>query len=279
MPSSRGRARAVAVAARLRALLREHDLPLAAAGLTFYGALGVVPLVLVSGRCASALVGAARVRDTGAAAARYLPDGLTVADGSRRLAAAAAGLGWEGLLLALVVVSLAAEGLARSLSRLYPAPRRPAWRARLLALPLCVLGIVTAVLAAVGARPLLDTSFGTGWGARLFGGWLAFVIGWAWASAALTVLYRSFPAQTLPWRSVAAGAGAAGSWVVGQALGYVFVLRGVGSGVSAAFGGLSTAGTVAALLFLLYLENLVVLAGYALATALSLTRRQPHRGR
>jgi uncharacterized BrkB/YihY/UPF0761 family membrane protein len=265
------------VVAVTREALSRHDALLAAAGLTCYVALGAVPLLALSGRIVSLLIGSHDVTQSGAAAARYLPRHLDLAPAARAVAAGATRLPWGGAVAALVIVSLLSEGVVRVLARFCPpvTRRRLALRGRICTVVLIALTVLAVLLIATVGRPLLQHDFGSGVGPRLFGIWLAFVIGWVAGAILLTAVYRTFPPQRLRWSSALIGGGVAASWLSGQSLGYVLVLRFVGGGIGRAYAGSSVAGTVAAILFLTYLQAVVFVLGFLLSEAVDTVRDRP----
>ncbi len=260
----------VAVVGNTRAQLRDRDVLLYAAGLTFFAALGLVPLLLIGVRVSTLLLGADAVRETGDALARFTPSRLGVSDALRSFSDNGARVGWLSVLVALLPASLYSEGLVRSFDRFEPADERRAQSVRgrtLTALLIAVVGLGAVVLAGVG-RPLATTSFGTGVAPRLLGILVAFVIAWIGFTALLCLLYRVFPRRRLPAGPLVLGAAATGSWLAGQTLGFLLVLR-LATGVGTAYGGSVVAGTAATVLFLLYLDNIALLGGYALTRAIA----------
>ncbi len=239
-----------------------------AAGLTFYAAIGLVPLFLIGLRFTSVILSPAAVRETGDALAHYTPSRLGVADAIRALGSTGGRVGWASVLAAFLPASLYADGLVRVLHRYAPDGMRQTrpWRSRLYTVVL--IGIVTVgVVVLTGAlRPLLVDPFGTGTGARLLGIFVTFVIGWLGFSAVLVLIYRVFGGDHASLGSTAVGAVATASWLSGQTLGFLLVLR-LATGVGTAYGGSALAGAASTVLFLLYLDNIVLIGGYALALA------------
>ena len=258
-----------AVARGVKARTARSDLMLVAAGMTFYAVVGLVPLLAVGLRVAAAFTSPADVEATGRAVAAFVPGPLGVDRAVTGLAAAAATVSWWAVLAAVLPVSLYAEGMVRCLERFSQAPERRSrtLRGRLLTAPLLGVAGLAVVLGVTGLRPLLQDPFGTGTPARLLGIFVAFCILWAGATAVLCLVFRLFASTPLrPW-PLLIGAAAAGSWLAGQTLGYVLTLRLV-TGFARAYGDFAPAGVVAALAFLLYLNHVVVLLGYALALTL-----------
>lgn len=257
------------VARGTRARAGRSDLMVVAAAMTFYAVIGLVPLLAAGLRVAAALTSPDRVLGTGRAVAAFVPGALGVDRAVVGLTTAAIGTSWWAVLAAVLPVSLYAEGVVRCLERFSRAPehRSRTLRGRLLTVPLLAVAGLAVVLGVTGLRPLLDDPFGTGTPARLLGVFVAFCILWAGATAVLCLVYRLFATTPLrPW-PLLIGAAAAGSWLAGQTLGYVLTLRLI-TGFAHAYGGFAPAGVVAAMAFLLYLNHIVVLWGYALALSL-----------
>lgn len=251
------------------ALARRSDPMVVAAAMTAYAAIGLVALLAVALRVTAALVGADDVRAMAGDLANYVPGPLGVDTAVRDLAAGAVRMSWWAVLSALLPVSLYCEGTVRCLDRFTVDDGGPSrtLRGRLLTLPLLVVAALAVVIGTTVLRPLIEGPLGTGTGPRLLGVFLAFVVLWPGVTAVLCLVYRFFASTPLrPW-PLLVGAAAAGSWLAGQSLGYVLTLRFV-SRFAAPYGGYAVAGAVAALAFLLYLNHLVVLAGYLLALRL-----------
>jgi membrane protein len=275
-PRAIGIIRAVGITRFIAALVRgtarraqRSDLTLVAAAMTFYALIGVVPLLVIGVRITASVVGSASVLHTSDALARFLPGSFGVDDGVRALARDAIGLHWWATAVLILPVSLYSEGIVRSLERfsVVPEQRSRVLRGRLLTGPLLLVAVLAGVIVTTWARPLLHNPFGVGTGSRLLGIFVAFCIGWAGATAVLSLLYRAFATTPIsPWALLIAAA-AAGSWLAGQSLGYVLVLR-IVSGGDAAYGGSRLIAATAAIAFLVYLNHVVFLLGYALALTL-----------
>ena len=135
--------------------LRGHDLMLLAAGVTFYAALAVVPLAVVSLRLAGWLGGDGAVRSFARVVSVFLPH-TDVSDAGQALAAAALRVPWPVLVASVLPASLYAEGLRRALARLAPGRTetglRQAVRGRVLAIGGFLFVTVTLLaVATVGA--------------------------------------------------------------------------------------------------------------------------------
>ncbi|GAB2480493.1 YhjD/YihY/BrkB family envelope integrity protein [Jatrophihabitans fulvus] len=239
-----------------------------AAALTTYSALGLVPLLAIGVRVATAVFGSGAVLETADGLARYLPGPLHLDDQVAGFARSAVQAPWWTAVLALLPVSIYAEGVVRSLERFSRAPeqRSRALRGRLLS-PLFVVLAVVFVLVAVACRPLLDDPFGAGAGARVLGVFIAFNLLFFAVFGALLLVYRLFATTPLRRGPLTVAAFAAASWIAGQSLGYVLAIRLI-DGFDNGFGRYAPAAEVAALVFLVYLQHLILVFGYLLALTL-----------
>ena len=269
-----------AVSRRTVARLRGQDVLLYAAGLTFYAAIGMIPLFLIGLRISSALLSPAAVAATGEALADYTPSRLGVADAIRTLGTVGGRAGWSVILAAAVPASLYADGLTRALHRYAPEGMRTTrpWRSRIYTVVLIGIVTVGVVVLSGGLRPLLVDPFGTGTGARLLGIFVAFCVGWAGFTGVLVLIYRVFGGRHAGLVAILWAATATGSWLSGQTLGFLLVLR-LATGVGTAYGGSALAGAASTVLFLLYLDNIVLIGGYAMALGIQDLRRGQISGR
>jgi membrane protein len=255
--------------AGVRERAQRSDLLLVAAGLTCYAVLGLIPVLAVGIRVAAALVGSGHVVASGRELARFVPGPLGIDRGIMALCRGAAVMSWLAALGAVLPASIYAEGIVRALERFSRARERRSRtiRGRALTVPLMLVAGCAVVLLATVLHPLLTNPFGTGAGARLLGIFVGFLIMWAGATALLCLIYRLFASTPVSPLPLWLGAAAAGSWLAGQTLGYVLVLRYI-SGFAHAYGGVAAPGAAAAIVFLLYLDDVVVLLGYLLALRL-----------
>jgi membrane protein len=253
----------------VRERAERSDLLLVAAALTCYAVLGVIPILAVGIRVAAALIGRDAVVSAGQDLARFAPGSLGIDRGIRALCRGASTMSWMAVLGAVLPASLYAEGIVRALERFSQARenRSRTLRGRALTIPLILVAGCAVVVIATVLRPLLTNPFGTGAAARLLGILVGFLIMWAGATALLCLVYRLFAATPVRPVPLVVGAAAAGSWLAGQTLGYVLVLRYI-SGFAHAYGGVGAAGAAAAIVFLVYLDDVVVLLGYLLALRL-----------
>src|SRR5919202_1409144 len=136
-PASRAaRARALGrrLTAETRARMDGHDLSLASAGAALYGALCVVPSVLVAVSLAQLVLGREALQRYGGALADALPTAIGADQAAHRVLDAGVTLGPFGVVLAVGMGSAYGEGLSRALARFAPVdpdavPARLEWRA------------------------------------------------------------------------------------------------------------------------------------------------------
>jgi uncharacterized BrkB/YihY/UPF0761 family membrane protein len=260
-----------AVGLRVRA--RRSDVFVVAAALTCYASFGLVPLLAIGTRVAAALFGRDEVVHTAAGVGRFLHGPLGLEHHIVAFAGTAARTSWWTVLAALIPTSLYAEGTVRSLERFSATPERRSRsvRGRLLTLVFAALVIVGELVLVGLLRPLLFNPFGHGLGPRLLGIFVAFNILFFAILGVLMTVYRLFSSTPLRLRPLFWGGFAAASWLASQTLAYVLVVRLV-AGFDHAFGGYRPAATVAAIGFLIYLEQLVFLLGFLWALQLHESR-------
>lgn len=241
------------------------DLALWAAGATFFGVLGVVPLVLVSLRLAAALVGPDTVAAAVDTALTGLPSGHGTPQALRTVTATAVAMSPLQTLAAAVPATLYGEGLRRAFRQLAPhgGERFTGWRGRLGLLPLLAAAPLL-VLAVLAAAPVVAPRYARG--DLAVGVLLGFHVTWVVVSVALVAVYRFVgPGRICRGPLLLAGFGT-GAVLAGFLQGFLLFLA-IPVAWSAPFGGLPVFGAVAALALWLYLLHILVLAGYRLARA------------
>ena len=246
----------------------DSDLALWAAGATFFGLIGVVPIVLVSLRVAAALVGADTLVEGVAAAVAGIPQGHGTPEALRTLTATALRMTPLQTAVVLFPASLYGEGLRRAFLQL--SPQRPdrytGWLGRLALLP--VVAIAPAlVLALLAAGPLVSPLYLAGGSRLVLGVVIAFHVTFALLWIALLLIYRLVGAGRIGTRALVLGSFAAASVVAGFLQGFLLFLA-IPVDWSLPFGGLPVFGAVAALALWLYLIHVLVLVGYRLTLTL-----------
>ena len=251
-----------------------HDLALYAAGVTFYAAVGVVPLLLIAVFLAGLVVGDDTVRQLAMQTADRLPEALGAQEAANALADTGSRLGPGPALAALVPASLYGEGLVRAFDRLSVRGERGrrTLRGRLGSLVIVALSPVL-LLAGLAATSGLTHVLGDGLGPRLLGIYLAFLVGWLSISVLLAFAYRGLAPERPGRRALAWGALGTGSVLSGTSLGWLLFL-GLDLPVGEAYGGSVPIAAAAVSGLWLYLLHVIVLLGYV--TTLQLAARRGH---
>jgi membrane protein len=250
--------------------VRRHDLPFYAAGLTFYAAIAVVPLLLVAWFVTSLVLGDEVVRTLTLALAEYAPTSLGLREGVRSLGEVGPRLGIASLAAALIPATSYGDGLVRALDRIAERDRRAkGLRGRGLAL-LFVAALPPVVMGELGAVAVLPGALGFTGRFNLVSVGVAFAVGWVSASLLVGVLYRAFSPRPIGTGALALGAAVTGSFLAGMSLTWLFLLR-FGVDVGIAFGDSDLLGTVVVAAVYLYLVQMVLLSGYILSLALGQT--------
>jgi membrane protein len=250
--------------------VRRHDLVFYAAGLTFYAAIAVVPLLLVAWFVTSLVLGQELVRALTLALAEYAPTSLGLQEGVRSLGEVGPRLGITALAAALVPATSYGDGLVRALDRVAERDRRAkGLRGRLLAL-VFVAALPPVVMAELGAVAVLPGALGFTGRFSLASVAVAFAVGWPSASLLVGVLYRAFTPRPIRAGALALGAALTGSFLAGMSLTWLFLLR-FGVDVGIAFGDSDLLGTVVVAAVYLYLVQVVLLGGYVLSLVLART--------
>ncbi|HSU10411.1 MAG TPA: YihY/virulence factor BrkB family protein [Pseudonocardia sp.] len=246
----------------------DSDLALWAAGATFFGIIGVVPIVLVSLRLAAALVGADVLTEGVAAAVAGIPQGHGTPVALRTLTATALQMSPLQTAIVLFPASLYGEGLRRAFLQLSPAsPNKfTGWSGRLALLPIVAVAPVL-VLALLAAGPVVSPLYIAGGSKLVLGVVIAFHVTFVLLWIALLLLYRLVGAGRVSTRALVLGSFAAGSVIAGFLQGFLLFLA-IPVDWSLPFGGLPVFGAVAALALWLYLIHVLVLVGYRLTLTL-----------
>jgi membrane protein len=266
------------LAGTVRRSLHGRDLALIGAGLTFYAAVAVVPLLLVAIRLTGLLAGNDEVSRLSERLAAVLPAELGAPDVLRDLVDAGLGMDLVGLLLALLPISLYGEGLRRALLRL--GSRQDSltgWRGRLLGLPLVLVTplLLYPLLLAADRMAALECQPGTG---AAIG---RFAIGYYSVLVALTVPlvwgFRVVAADRLRRPALVGGSLFTAACLSGFLQGFVIFLA-LPLDLGAPFAGLTPVGAAVAVALWLFLLHLVLLVGWLLTQALDARLARGRRG-
>ena len=265
---------------RLRALVhdvvqatRGHDMALLAAGVTFYAAVGLVPLWLLALFLAGQLMGPDMVEDLAAGLTGLLPDELGAREAARFLASAGTSMSPLAALAALVPASLYGEGLVRAFDRFSDRPsRRRSARGRIGSLVVVALSPIL-LLGGLSAAQALTQVLGDTLLDRLLGIYFAFLVGWFTISPVLAFAYRGLTLEKPGRRALLWGAAGTGSFLSGTCLGFLLFLS-LGIDLGGAYGGATHLATAAACVGWLFVLHVIVLVGYV--TTLVLEDREGH---
>jgi membrane protein len=253
-----------------REVMRGHDLSLAAAGAALYGALCVVPSVLVAVSLAQLLLGRDRLQRYGGELAHALPSAVGADAAAERLIAAGTTLTPLGVVVALVMGSAYGEGISRALARFAPvepgAKPRALWL-RVVTLPM--LGLAPLLLASLLlAAPWLGQTASRGSVAGVaLASYVSLTLVWVLTWLPLTWTFRVVGPGRPGWRAAFLGALVTGAFESGFLQGFLLFCS-LPIDLGRPFGGLLGVGVACALLLWLWVLHAVVLVGYAFTWAL-----------
>jgi membrane protein len=257
----------------VRGRVRGHDLPLCAAGVTFYATLGLVPLVLLALFLSGQVAGEGMVRRLAGGVTRLLPDEQGARSAARFLSVSGTSMGWLAAATALLPASLYGEGLVRAFGRFSDGARR----ARSLHGRIGSLVMVSMspglLLAGLGASRALSSALGDGLGSRLLGVYFAFLVGWLTITPVLVFAYRTLSPERPCTRALLWGGAGTGSFLSGTCLGFVLFLS-LGLDFGGAYGGSLGLATAAAAIGWIFVLHVIVLVGFV--TTLALDDRGGH---
>jgi membrane protein len=266
-----------AVGSAMRTIGR-RDVNVAAAQLTYFGAIAIVPWLLL------AIWSTTWVSGTASAEARLLdlqalvPPDMGARGPFRDLVSAGTGLGLVGALVTLLPATFYGEGIRRGCLSLLPATDRlTGWRARLSMLPLIVVAPPLAITAVHFSSGLVELAARDGLGPHLARIVISFTITWLVLTVPLAWVYRQVAPGHLPWTSALLGGLATASFLAGFLQGFLLFLA-IPVDVGVPFGGLDVVGGVVAAGFWLFLLHLVLLVGWVVTVEVD-DRLRTARGR
>ena len=244
------------------------DLALWAAGATFFGVIGLVPLAMASLWMAGLLVGHDTVTSSMDTAISGLPSGHGTPEALRTLTSVALAMPWWQALVVLFPASLYGEGLRRAFVQLTPeTDKLTGWRGRagLLGVAAVAPFLVLAVLAfAPYVAPLYT---GEGW-SLVWGVFVGFHVVWIAVSTALVGAFGLIAPGRFGVKPLLAGAFGTGAILAGFLQGFLLFLA-IPIEWSAPFGGLPIVGAVSALALWLSLIHILVLCGFRVTVYLN----------
>lgn len=252
-------------------LLEGRDLSAAAATLTYFAGIAVVPWLLLALWSTSWGPGAdaAEMRLLGLRV--LVPPDMGARMPYDLLVTTAVHLGAVAALVLLFPASFYGEGLRRAGLALAPRPDRfTGWRARLAVLVAVLpLPVLTGGFLATGDLlvPLAPEGGGTGVGDRLLRIVLGFVAAWLVLSVLLAWVFLAVMPEPLRWWVAAVGALGTGSFLAGFLHGFQLFLA-IPIDVGLPFGGLGVVGGVVAVGLWLYVLHVFVLLGWTVTRAL-----------
>jgi membrane protein len=255
------------LAAGARKTFPGSDIALWAAGATYFGAIGLVPLALVSLWVVGGLVGPDALTSAMEEAIGGLPSGHGTPEALRTLTSVALSMSWLQALVVLFPASLYGEGLRRAFVQMSSASDTlTGWRGRA-----GLLGVATAapflVLAVLASAPYVGPLYaGTGW-TLVWGVVVGFHVVWVTVSLALLGVFALIGPGRLCRRALLLGAFGTGAILAGFLQGFVLFLA-IPVSWSAPFGGLPVIGAVSALALWLYLIHILVLCGFRVTVVL-----------
>ena len=271
-----------------RRTLAGRDLAAAAATLTYFAGIAVVPWLLLGAWSqtwwplggAGGTGGAAGAADRLLALRVLVPDGMGARPAYDVLVRAGTGAGVVSALVLLFPASFYGEGLRRACLAIVPQDDRwTGWRARI-AMTLSVLAVplLSAAYVAVGTRlvPLSPGGGGGGAGDLLVRIVVGFTATWLVLAALLTWLFRTVAPGRPRWWVALVGALGTGSFLAGFLQGFWLFLS-LPVDVGLPFAGIGVVGGVVAVGLWLYVLHVFLLVGWA-ATH-SLDRRADERRR
>ena len=266
-PGRRARLRRVLSGTRER--LRGRDLALASAGASLYGALAVVPSMLVAVSLAQVVLGRELVSGYGERLAEALPGAMGATQATDQVFGAGLALSPLGILFAIGMGSAYGEGLSRALLRFAPVPRDakpPTLLLRAATLPL--LGLAPLLLSGL----LVISPWLAGLVARegtpgvALASYVSLTLVWVLTWLPLTWTFRVVGPGHPSWRSAFLGAVVTGAFLSGFLQGFLVFLA-LPVDLGRPFGGLVAVGVASALLLWLWVLHAVLLVGYAFTWA------------
>ncbi|WP_170176095.1 YhjD/YihY/BrkB family envelope integrity protein [Lentzea flaviverrucosa] len=251
-----------AVAAATSSALRGRDLLLWAAGLTFFSALGLVPLLLIALRGVALLFGPELVVDGARTVGGSLPQAHNATGALVQLAETATNASWLLLAASLFPASLYGEGLRRSLVQ--AAGERPTkwtgWAGRIAFLPVLLLAPLLVALPLAFASVVGPLYEAGGW-SRVLGVVLSFHLDMVPICVTVGLVFAFVGPVALPVRTVLAAGVGVGAVLTGFLHGFAVFLA-IPVDWAIPYGGLAVPGAVAALGLWLFLVHALLLFGY-----------------
>lgn len=260
-------------AARYKDISAERDENALAATLTFYGAISVVPLLLLALRACALLTSPDWVIARGADVATLLPDALGARAVVHDLVGAGAGLTVLHCLLAVFPATFYGEGIRRSLTARRPRRRSfEGWRGRLALVPVALAASVLLLGFLAAAGWLADATTGGGVAALVVRVFLGFNVVFLMLCVLVGGAFALVAAEPLPIRVVLWCSAATASILAGFLQGFVLFLA-IPVSLGAPFGGLTAVGAVVAIGLWMWVLHVILIAGWTFTQACARARR------
>jgi membrane protein len=249
------------------ATIKGKDLALAAAGLTFYAGIALVPLVLLS-LWSATLLSSPEVVLTDAARLRLLvPPEMGARPLYDQFVAAGVALGPLGALVALFPATFYGEGVRRACLRLVPHPEHfTGWRARIALLPLLLVAPAASWALLGSSTVLAPLAERGGVGASVLHVALTFHLAFLVGAVVLAWAFR-FVAPGGPSTRAAITGGLVTSAVLAGFLHGAVLFLALPIDLGVPFGGFDLVGAAVATALWLLLFHVVVLLGWVAMTA------------
>lgn len=244
------------------------DLALWAAGLTFFGAIGMVPLAMEAIALAGRIIGKDAVQRSMDTFIRALPSSHGTSDTVRTVVDSSLGLSWTQLAVLVVPTTAYGEGLRRSflqMSHDHPSVTT-GWRGRAAFVPVIALSPFV-VIVLVATIPFVAPLYERGGWATAFGVVVAFHITFAVLTVVFAGVFRLVGTVAVPVVPLLIASACTASLNAGFLQGFLLFLA-IPISWSAPFGDLPVVGAVTVLLLWLYVLHVLVIVGYRLALVL-----------
>jgi membrane protein len=255
------------MASGVRKTFPGSDLALWAAGATYFGVIGLVPLALASLWAVGAIAGHDTVTAAMEAGISGLPQGHGTPEALRTLTSVALSMSWVQALVVLFPASLYGEGLRRAFVQMSAArDTLTGWRGRAGLLGVAAVAPLLVFAVLVSAPYVGPLYAGTGW-SLVWGVVVAFHVVWLAVSTALLGVFGLIGPGHIRLKPLFIGAFGTGAILAGFLQGFVLFLA-IPIPWSAPFGGLPIIGAVSALALWLFLLHILVLCGFRVTVVL-----------
>lgn len=248
--------------------LRRAEVLFYGAGLAFYALISVAPFLVVGFWGAATVAGEDRIESMAENIASAAPGEVDIEPVVQNLLEVSTGVGVIALLTALWPATAFGGGLVRAFDEISPSRRRSVkgLRGRIKSLTL-IVAVPVVLLGGFAVSTVLTGLVDDGWALRIASWVGAIVLGAVVTAVGIAGIYALFGPDDLTLRNTATGAGVAALGISLMSAGYlVYLDQGADWEERVAGSGLAT---VVLLALWLYLSNVILLVGYAVALACS----------